>query len=282
MRRWINSTVLTTAARQPPTLTTLLHRAPPAPPTLLPTHTHTHTLTHTNTLLLCQLPPRIRSLKHTGPTGTHTYMHIWLFTSCPIPMQSPFNLLHLSSSIKCSICPFLPLSFCFFSSLFLLTQSRSKSLSGMFRFFSPFLSASNRSNSSALFRTFFTPTHPCVEIVTLISVHVKWNIELSNNIIKSELFQAQKYCCFKWQPTSLLKFRSWNLRWYLKNCLFYICARKQESFLLFCCLCKVVSLLHRIYYHVWYSREQYICSKLIISLVSPALILCFFFGVFIY
>lgn len=80
MKRWISCTVWTTAARQPPTLTTLPRKAPLAPPTLLPTRTRmhtrtrtrTHTLTRTNTLPLCQPPARTRLLSHTGPTGTHT------------------------------------------------------------------------------------------------------------------------------------------------------------------------------------------------------------------
>lgn len=95
MRRWISSTVWTTVARQPPTLTTLPRRAPLAPPTLLPTHTCTHTLTRINTLPLCQPPARTRLPKHTGPTGTHRHTH----THSAYPSNCPLHQLHLPSLI---------------------------------------------------------------------------------------------------------------------------------------------------------------------------------------
>lgn len=127
------------------------------------THSHTHNHPHKHTPAL----PAPTKDQVPQTHWTNRYTHTCAY-DCSLPVlflcSCPFNLLHLSSSIKCSICPFLPLSFCFFPSLFLLTQSRSESLIGMFRFLSPFLSAPNRSNLSALFRTFFTPTHSCVEI----------------------------------------------------------------------------------------------------------------------
>lgn len=91
MKRWISSTVSTTVAHQPPTLTTLPRRAPLAPPTLLPTHTCTHTRTRINTLPLCQPPARTRLPKHTGPTGTHT---LCLFVQPPLP-SAPSTVIHL-------------------------------------------------------------------------------------------------------------------------------------------------------------------------------------------
>lgn len=97
MRRWISSTVWTTVARQPPTLTTLPRRAPLAPPILLPTHTCTHTLTRINTLPLCQPPARTRLPKHTGPTGTHTHTPC-LSVQPPLP-SAPSTIIHLMSSL---------------------------------------------------------------------------------------------------------------------------------------------------------------------------------------
>lgn len=63
-------------------------------------------------------------------------------------------------------------------------------------------------------------------------------------------------------------------------CLFYTFEEKKSPFFYFAAFAK--SFLSYIGYIVMYDGEQYICSKLIISLVSPALILCFFFGVFMY
>lgn len=92
MKRWISSTVWTTVARQPPTLTTLPRRAPLAPPTLPPTHTCTHTLTRINTLPLCQPPARTRLPKHTGPTGTHTLPFCPTTPSISSIHHHPFNV----------------------------------------------------------------------------------------------------------------------------------------------------------------------------------------------
>lgn len=95
MRKWISSTVWTTAARQPPTPTTLPHRAPPARPTRPPTHTRTPTLIRTNTLLPCRHPTRTRPLKHIGPTGTHTCLLHVQFRQRPslqLPIISPLSM----------------------------------------------------------------------------------------------------------------------------------------------------------------------------------------------
>lgn len=106
MKRWISCTVWTTAARQPPTLTTLPRRAPLAPPTLLPTHTctrtRTHTLTRINTLPLCQPPARTRLLSHTGPTGTHTPSPS-ISSICCHPLNVPSVLSSLSVFYPSSI-----------------------------------------------------------------------------------------------------------------------------------------------------------------------------------
>lgn len=127
MKRWISSTVSTTVAHQPPTLTTLPRRAPLAPPTLLPTHTCTHTRTRINTLPLCQPPARTRLPKHTGPTGTHT---LCLFVQPPLP-SAPSTVIHLMFPL-----PF-PLSlFCSFT-LFPHNQGQRDSMacSGLSLFF---------------------------------------------------------------------------------------------------------------------------------------------------
>lgn len=105
MRRWINSTVWTTVVLQLPTPTTPHHRAPQGPPTRPPTHTHTHSLMDTHTLLLYRLPARTKSLRHIGPTGTHTPASMFSFVTAfhhlsiiSSHLSVPFiHLLHLSS-----------------------------------------------------------------------------------------------------------------------------------------------------------------------------------------
>lgn len=156
-------------ARQPPTLTTLPHRAPLAPPTLLPTHMRTHTHIRINTMLLCKPPTRTRLLKHTGPTGTHSLpLYYSTVPSISSIHRHPLNVPSVLSSLSLSL---------FFLFLFAHKVRETCWLVQVCLFFfsAPFLFSLGFITISGLFH--LNSWSPSDEIVSVIALLLSFNLE---------------------------------------------------------------------------------------------------------